>query len=318
MGSWRLHYLQCYEGLARETFGKTRGVTVAIQSVMDAEEFDRLVARARDPRLISGIYNYCDGRCARCPFTERCLSYLDSQELKAEHRGDAPLGDAIGDSLRRTLEMLAEAARREGIDLDALAEEATSSAEEDALARHRDDRLVARARDYGRLAWRIGRAIAPIAAARDDGPLIEAVETIEWFSSMISSKLYRAVCGQAEGWEGRDDTQTDFNGSAKVALIGIDESRRGWAVLMEAGRATADGVPARAVAMLEELDAAVRERFPRVMAFVRPGFDEVVDNDGAVQKEARRDFSRRAQVKNAGSDLLSHTVSHAVHRRYQA
>jgi hypothetical protein len=43
---------------------------------------------------------------------------------------------------------------------------------------------------------------------------------------------------------------------------------------MEAGKATADGVPANAVAMLEELDAAIRERFPRVMAFVRPGFDE--------------------------------------------
>ena len=60
----------------------------------------------------------------------------------------------------------------------------------------------------------------------------------------------------------------------KIALIGIGESRRAWAVLMEAGRATADGVPARAVRMLEELDAAVLERFPRVMEFVRPGFDE--------------------------------------------
>jgi len=28
---------------------------------MDATEFDRLLARARDPRLISGVYNYCDG-----------------------------------------------------------------------------------------------------------------------------------------------------------------------------------------------------------------------------------------------------------------
>jgi hypothetical protein len=91
---------------------------------------------------------------------------------------------------------------------------------------------------------------------------------------MISSKLYRAICGQAEGWEGPDEVQTDFNGSAKIALIGIGESRRAWAVLMEAGRATADGVPAQAVRILEELDAAVRDRFPRVMAFVRPGFDE--------------------------------------------
>ena len=241
---------------------------------MDANEFERLVARARDPRLIPAIYNYCDGRCPRCPFTQRCLTYLDTQELKRPGGDDLSLEDAVGDSLRRTLEMLAEVARREGVDLDALAEDAAECAADETLERHRQDPLAARAREYGRLAWRIGRAITPIAAARDDAPLVDAVETIEWFSSMISSKVYRAICGRAEGWETRDEAQTDFNGSAKIALIGIGESRRAWAVLMEAGRATADGVPAQAVRILDELDAAVRERFPRVMEFVRPGFDE--------------------------------------------
>ena len=241
---------------------------------MDAAEFDRLVARARSPRTISGIYNYCDGRCPRCPFTQRCLAYLDTQELKAAGGDHRPLADTVGDWLKRTLEMLAEVAPREGVDLQALADEAKESAENDELDRHRQDPLAVRAREYGHLAWRIGRAIAPIAAARDDAPLVDAVETIEWFSSMISSKLYRAICGQAEGWEGLDEAQTDFNGSAKIALIGIGESRRAWAVLMEAGRAAADGVPAQAVRILEELHAAVRERFPLVMEFVRPGFDE--------------------------------------------
>ena len=242
---------------------------------MDAAEFDRLVARARNPLLIPGIYNYCDGRCPRCPFTQRCLTYLDTQELKAAGGDDRSLADTVDDSLKRTLEMLAEVARRKGVDLHALADEAKESAEDGALDRHRQDPLTVRAREYGHLAWRIGRAIAPIAAARDDAPLVEAVETIEWFSSMISSKLYRAICGQAEGWERLDAAQTDFNGSAKIALIGIGESRRAWVVLMEAGRATADGVPAQAVRILEELDAAVRERFPLVMEFVRPGFDDL-------------------------------------------
>ena len=241
---------------------------------MDAAEFDRLVVRARDPRLIPGIYNYCDGRCPRCPFTQRCLTYLDTEELKTSANDNRSLADVVGDSLQRTLEMLAEAARRDGVDLDAVAEEAQASAAGENLERLRQDPLAVRAREYGRLAWRIGRALAPIAAAREDAPLVDAVETIEWFSSMISSKVYRAVCGQAEGWEGRDEAQTDFNGSAKMALIGIAESRDAWAVLMEAGRAAADGVPAQATTMLAELDAAVRERFPRVMEFVRPGFDQ--------------------------------------------
>ena len=240
---------------------------------MDAAEFDRLVARARDPKLIPGIYNYCDGRCPRCPFTERCLTYLDTQELKGAGDDQRSVADTIGDSLQRTMEMLAEAARRDGIDLDALGEDDEAPVGAD-LDRHRQDPLAAHAREYGQLAWRVGRAVAPIAVARDDATLVEAVETIEWFSSIISSKLYRAICGQAEGWEGAKNAQTDFNGSAKIALIGIGESRRAWSVLMEAGRATADGVPARAVSMLGALEAAVHERFPRALEFVRPGFDE--------------------------------------------
>jgi hypothetical protein len=241
---------------------------------MDPAEFDRLVARARDPRLIPGIYNYCDGRCPRCPFTQRCLTFLDTEERKASGERSRSWPDGVRDSLQRTLGMLAEAARREGVDLDARAAGDRELAADEDLARHRHDPLAARARTYGQLAWRIGRAIAPIAAARGDAPLAEAAGTIEWFSSMIGAKLYRAICGQAEGWEGRDEAQTDFNGSAKVALIGIGESRRAWGVLMETGRATADGVPAQAVKLLEALDAEVRDRFPRVMEFARPGFDD--------------------------------------------
>ena len=241
---------------------------------MDQAEFDRLITRARDPRLIPGIYNYCDGRCRQCAFTQRCLTFLDHQDLRAESDGDQSAADLLGDSLQRTLEMLAEAARREGIDLDATVDAAQSALEQNALDRMHHDSLVVSAREYGHLASRIGRAIAPLVAARGDAALVEAVETLEWFATMIGAKLYRAVCGQAEGWEGRDESQTDFNGSAKIALIAIGESRRAWAVLMEAGRAAADGVPALALKRLEALDAAVRERFPRVMEFVRPGFDE--------------------------------------------
>lgn len=40
------------------------------------------------------------------------------------------------------------------------------------------------------------------------------------------------------------------------------------------GQATADGVPAYAAKVLDNLHTAVLERFPRAMAFVRPGFDE--------------------------------------------
>ena len=38
------------------------------------------VYRARDPKLIPGIYNYCDRWCERCPFTSRCMVYAMGEE----------------------------------------------------------------------------------------------------------------------------------------------------------------------------------------------------------------------------------------------
>jgi hypothetical protein len=240
---------------------------------MDPADFDRLVARAADPRLIPGIYNYCDGRCPRCPFTERCLTFLDTRELESAVVPSS-IADMVDASLRRTLEILTEVARREGIDLEDIPTDEDVKAIEDDATRHGRDPLAACARRYGELAWRIAQALDPVVAQRGDAAVIDAVDTIEWFSTLISAKIRRAVCGQSAERDNHDSVQTDHNGSAKVALLGIAESREAWSVLMEAGKATADGVPAQAVKMLDSLACDVRARFPRAIEFVRPGFDE--------------------------------------------
>lgn len=250
---------------------------------MDAADLERLLARTRDPRLVPGIYNYCDGRCARCPFTDRCLTFKDSQRDIAnapESDGGSitspPLTEMIGVSLQRTVDALMEAGRRLGIDLTASSpdERTTTTALAAAFDAYYEDPLVVHAREYGTLAWRIAKALGPIVALREDPVVGDAVATIEWFAVLIGSKLYRAVAGRAVGWSRDDDPQADHDGSAKVALLGIGESIDAWRVLMDRGKATANGVPARAVSMLEELDATTRARFPRAMSFVRPGFDE--------------------------------------------
>ena len=240
---------------------------------MDPHEFDLMITRARDPRLVPGIYNYCDGRCARCVFTDRCLVFVENNGEAAGRRGGETAVDAVDASLERTIEMLTEIARREGVDLSVVAGDG-AAAEPTVTLEHEGDPLIVRAREYSTIAWRVSRALAPVVAVRGDRVAIDAVETIEWFSSRIAAKLYRAVCGQADAWQADADVQTDHDGSAKSALLGIRESRAAWATLMEAGKATADGVPALAAQALDSLDAAIRERFPLAEAFVRPGFDE--------------------------------------------
>jgi hypothetical protein len=240
---------------------------------MDHDEFDRMLARARNPRLIPGIYNYCDGRCGRCAFTDRCLVFVENVAEDGERRAENPAVDDAEASLERTLAMLTEIARREGVDLTASAPQGDMHRTPITLDHERDP-LVAHAREYSTIAWRVSRAVAPIVAARGDHAAIEAVGTIEWFSSRIAAKLYRAVCGHADAWQFEGEVQTDYDGSAKVALLAIRESREAWVTLMEAGKAAADGIPAHAVKSLDHLDAAVCERFPRAEQFVRPGFDE--------------------------------------------
>lgn len=245
---------------------------------MTTAHFDRLVARPSDPRLIPGIYNYCDRWCERCPFADRCLTFLDNHEAEPPPAEAPTLAGRVRASLQRALGTIKEIARREHVDLEAIDDDVEAGAA-DASDRHRGDPLVVSAREYGDLAWRLARALGPIVAARGDPAVVEALGVIDWFSSMIGAKIFRAVSGLAfateeSGLEGPDEVQTDFNGSAKVALLGIVESRGAWVVLMSEGKATADGVPAQAVRMLDELDAGVRGRFPRAMSFVRPGFDD--------------------------------------------
>ena len=244
---------------------------------MDDAEFDRFMARAANPALVPGIYNYCDRRCDRCRFSERCLNHLESREhhTPPEDRPGPAVDAVIGGSLHRALDMMRIIAERQGLDLSSTAEE-QAEYERDAAARERRaraDPAVALSRQYTLTAWPITRALWPIVMARGDDGVIEALETIEQLCTSVSSKTYRAVRGALEPDFDASDLQSDPNGSAKIARLIIGDSRRAWGVLMEVGRATADGVPAKLVGMLDDLDAGIAVRFPRAMEFVRPGFD---------------------------------------------
>ena len=244
------------------------------------------MARAADPNLIPGVYNYCDRRCPQCPFNERCLSFLDNRDLEAER--NEPLAATIERSLQRTIEFLREVAEREGFDLSAGLQAAPAAAAVDAVNAikngrddHGNDPLALLAREYAGMTHPVMQALEPVLALRGDADLIEAADTIRWFSTMIASKICRAIASRANGWGDPNDVQSDANGSAKVAHLAIAESRRAWTVLMEAGKATADGVPARATQMLDDMDVQLAERFPLAMDFVRPGFDEPAVAAGA-------------------------------------
>lgn len=87
---------------------------------MDKEKLKEMV---QDKRFISGIYNYCDRWCERCPQTSRCINYAMAEEEFADPKTRDIHNEAfwkkLAEILRDTFDMLKERAASEGIDLDA-------------------------------------------------------------------------------------------------------------------------------------------------------------------------------------------------------
>jgi hypothetical protein len=91
---------------------------------------------------------------------------------------------------------------------------------------------------------------------------------------LIGAKINRALTVWPD--ESSEFASADADGSAKVALIGIERSHAAWLSLVDRGIAPAiqaEPFIADLVWLGEELE---RIR-PRARAFVRPGFDEPND-----------------------------------------
>ena len=86
---------------------------------MNKEQLKKLAA---DPRFISGIYNYCDRWCERCPFTSRCMNYALSEDefnsAESKDINNKVFWDKLHGVFQATLEMVKESAEEMGIDLN--------------------------------------------------------------------------------------------------------------------------------------------------------------------------------------------------------
>src|ERR1035437_2834205 len=81
---------------------------------MNADDVKRL---AKNPDLISGIYNYCDRWCERCRFTHRCMNYA-MQELEGVAEKKVGLKKSlkiVKNSFDVAMELLFDMMRQHGI-----------------------------------------------------------------------------------------------------------------------------------------------------------------------------------------------------------
>jgi len=239
---------------------------------------------------IPGIHYFCDHRCWRCRLTDRCAVFgrwMTSEERQRAAKGGptARVASALAVSLQVTMEdasvMLTSGAMAGLSVRNGSRPDAVSIPPDDRAERAMSDPLVVRGSDYTRASWSVLRGLHAVLVRRGDAASTDAAERLEEMCVTIASKVFRAVSSALDLDFDPADVQSDANGSAKVALLLIAESRQAWQVLMQPGRAAANGAPARFVATLDALEAEVLRRFPRAFEFRRPGFDADVNATAA-------------------------------------
>jgi hypothetical protein len=252
-----------------------------------------LIDLANNPNFISGIYNYCDRWCERCPFTSRCMVYATEKE---DDDGDSQARDItnekfwrkLGSIFEETKQMMVAWAEKEGIDLD---QEETSNKRREKRGSSRTDRdeLAVAAKRYASKVTSWFTAFDQIVNASDQPPneverneieqIEEAREIIHWYQYQIAVKLMRALSSRSNETEWPDEMvdveAMDSDGSAKVALMGIGRSISAWRLMQISLSERSDSI-VPLILDLEKLRQKTEQKFPKARDFIRPGFDEVV------------------------------------------
>jgi hypothetical protein len=264
---------------------------------MDKKKFKKIV---NNPRHISGIHNYCDRWCERCTKTLRCSVFAVTQaegmnNPESRNPDNEAFWNYMHDIFSVTMEMVQDYAEKNDIDLNSPTPHELEQ-QEQKREQARQHPLSKEAIDY---TDKVGRwfganeaffqQVAEQFKSRDQMrlpgdnvqfqwyQLHNAFEVVQWYYTLASVKLRRAVHGLLDPLdlpeEDLKDIPSDADGSAKIALIGIDRSISAWAVILKSMPEQEKEILDFLV-QLERLRRQSEQTFPKARAFIRPGFDE--------------------------------------------
>ncbi len=258
---------------------------------MDKEE---LIKRAKNPKYISGIYNYCDRWCERCQFTSRCLNHSLEEEpscqLESIDEANKRFWSGIEDSFKLAFSLIEDLAKEEGVDLESI------EIDEDEEIDNKIHLLTHISMNYANLVdeWFknnqnliknellkpakqfVSRAhLKLIYPQTTETPisLEEVVEVISYYQYAITVKLSRAITSRDNEAKIRlENIAKDSDGSAKIALIEIDRSINSWSELLKYFEDEKKGI-LKIINHLKQIREIAEKEFPNARSFIRPGFD---------------------------------------------
>jgi hypothetical protein len=244
-----------------------------------------------NPDFIEGIFNYCDRWCERCAFTNRCANFALGEEHfpTPEDRNihSERFWEKLHDVFQQTRDMLGELLREQGIELTEADLEAATKEDRQLTDTAESHECVRAAEAYATSVNEWFDSAADLFSKKGEdldlegsnpraeiNELNDAVEVIRWYQYPIQVKLIRAVRGSIEDPpEILEGYPSDSDGSAKVALIGLDRSLAAWGLMRNQIPDQQDKILDILIA-LDRLRRRTEACFPNARDFIRPGFDD--------------------------------------------
>lgn len=245
--------------------------------------------------FIVGIHNYCHRWCEKCSFTSACRIYRSDPVPGSGGEASEAFYQEVLENFSKAIDMLHEMAREHGIDLEALEAEVQDDklADEEAMreAAVTDAPSNKLAMEYLDLLdeWMTdnqqffeekseelqqqvqlnpenGKPIEQAVKVRD------SLEILKWYATLVPGKVYRALASAQDDELFDDPIQTDSNGSAKAAVLGLEASLGAMEVMRSMFPEKTDDWLGL-MAHLQRTIRAIETRFPNARKFMRPGFD---------------------------------------------
>lgn len=239
----------------------------------DVEKFKALIKQPKNENFITGIHNYCDGRCNKCSFTNRCSSYALNSQLECLPESDSKKNEnQLKVIFKATTELIEEELSKKGIDIN----DALADLDDTEVIPNTKHALEQQAESYAEKTkrWLESNQMeleSRIVAEPETGVQC-AFETISWFQLFIPAKISRCIGGLVK--DNRSETDCyDAHGSAKIALIAIDQSINAWETILTHIPQKEDST-LNILKHLSKLRRDIEEFVPEARSFIRPGFDE--------------------------------------------
>jgi hypothetical protein len=218
----------------------------------------------QDGGFIVGVSDHCNRWCERCPLTSRCRLFADfaspdrtQDRAPAKQRRSPASGPSIRPRKILDPESFFDGDSSLSGDLSRLPadlEPATGV----------DPEVVANGHVMSKRLNRARCAANPTVR--------RAVATIEHFMFLAPLRMMQALTAVTQG--DTPDLRSRANGTAKVAMLGLDEMERAWQRLVET-RFVSLTLAAPFLAEIARLQRNLQRAVPRARDFVRPGLDEM-------------------------------------------